>query len=84
MPIDRFSESVDNFLDGLDNRFYENYIDHLSNISPEKVDDFIHKKIVFKGEYLYLMGDKEKLLPILTEYGIAENEVRIIEISDIM
>lgn len=81
LPSDLLFERVRYRLYGLNERFLDNALTDLEKVTDERVKAFVANKIRTEGGRLYIMGDKDKIVPILKKVGI--RNIRTVVISDI-
>lgn len=83
LPSDRLEDRIGNFIMGFDQSFFDDYIDHVNDVTLTGVSAWIDERLSFSGAAIYIMGDKEKMVPVIEQYGIPQKDITIVEISDI-
>jgi zinc protease len=84
LPRDRLMRRMEYRLFGRDPAFVEALPAEIAKVSPEAVKSFVDSKIRAKGGYLYLMGDKDKLVPMLEKQGISKGKIKVVEQGQVM
>ncbi len=80
---DRLFDRIDYRHYNLNERFMSRFLKHLQRVKAKDVMRMAQSTLRRQHGRLYLMGDKEKLLPIVAEYGVEPKAVRIVNIADI-
>lgn len=83
LPQDKLMKKIKLKLFGLNPLFVDQFSNYLSSIKSSDIQLFTAHKINMNNGYLYLMGDKNKILPILKELGFNEAEVKLVEMKDL-
>jgi len=83
LPGDRLLAQLDLRMRGLDPSFVDKQVSYLSQVNAKAVKSFIDNKVHTEGGYLYLMGDREKILPALKLAGYDSASVAVLTLSDI-
>lgn len=79
---DRLSEKIWSLINHINPSFNEKYPHLLKEVTAKKVEKF-KKNLNTDKPFIYLMGDKEKILKILNELGISLSRIKVISIEDI-
>lgn len=82
LPKDRLKEQGWFYANGFDPAYADVFIAELMKANVLGVNKF-GSSLQSKVSSIYIVGDKEKILPILELNKVAKNEVRIIEMSEI-
>lgn len=82
LSSDRLSEKTWFLINHLNPSFNEKYPNALKEVNAKKVELF-KKNLKTEKPFVYVMGDKEKILKILNEVGISSNRIKVISIQDI-
>lgn len=84
LPLDKILEQIRYRVMGLNPKFLETYIANLLKADLKQVKTFIDKKVTLKDGRLYMVGDKEVVLPLLEKFGVSKSKVRVLEIDQIL
>ncbi len=78
LAADRLQKQVEIYNKARDAGFYENFLRHLQDVKFDAVQDFAKTKLRHDAGVLYLLGDKDVLLPVLLQNGFLENDIRVV------
>ncbi|MBI3554864.1 MAG: insulinase family protein [Deltaproteobacteria bacterium] len=80
---DRLFERIRFKAYGFNVNFLKTYLVNLKKVQPAQATRYARQKINPQGGYLYLMGDKAKLLPLLESAGYNVKKVKVVEVSEL-
>ncbi len=80
---DRLFERIRYKAYGLSPDFFKKFLVNVKRVRPAQVMRYVRQKISPEGGYLYVMGDKTKLLPILEAAGYPPKDVKVVEVSEL-
>lgn len=83
LPEDRLFARLRLKMYDRDPAFIDKFEDYLKSVTVEEVDAFRKTKLNYKQGFLYLMGDKDQILPALEKAGIKKDKVKIVELTDL-
>jgi|GEM_PF-3328405 len=84
LPEDRLFSRLRLKMYGLNPGFIDQFEDLLGKVTPEEVDQFRKAKLNTQKGFLYLMGDKSQILPVLEKAGFKKDKVRVIELTELI
>lgn len=83
LPEDRLFARLRLKMYDRDPAFIDKFENYLNAVTADEVDAFRKTKLNYKQGFLYLMGDKDQILPALEKVGIKKEKVKIVELSDL-
>lgn len=83
LPEDRLFARLRLKMYDRDPTFIDKFEDYLKSVTVEEVDAFRKARLNYKQGFLYLMGDKDQILPALEKVGIKKDKVKVVELGDL-
>ncbi len=84
LPYERLSEDIRSFLYDLDHSYPSDYLDILDGVTVGDVNNFRRDHTQIQGGYLYVMGDRKVLFPLLKEIGYHRDDIKIINKREVL